>query len=316
MGSINAYYLNGPDLPSSTTVYTDALLTTPAPDGWYSANGITREQILGVLQEVVDCQSCARDCGTELSLSGYSSSANEQILFPNDVGFGLGCVEITILSFPSTNISGYRAIYNGISYNALIGQTTGFMQAPAGRPTYMLQNPCSILSNPIYFIQYSVDGVGSVNPTGNIVAESVYTSDIFPTSVIEIVKMFVPKTLISQDEVILERYQCGAFCTDASSSVLVGCPAPLPSEFVYTGETFTSSVDACGYDGDDYQSIYVGRVNGTPGVFGLYDRLFMDSSAYTPFPYAAGWYTHIIGASKTAIEVDSNGVIINTFTCP
>lgn len=58
------YYLNAASLAAATTVYTDAGLTTPAPNGYYSDASIVRQQLSGVLQP----QSACPGCGTPIIL--------------------------------------------------------------------------------------------------------------------------------------------------------------------------------------------------------------------------------------------------------
>lgn len=58
------YLLGGSTLTSATAIYTDAGLTVLAPDGYYSHNGLVREQVSGVLQTPEPCPGC----GVEVSL--------------------------------------------------------------------------------------------------------------------------------------------------------------------------------------------------------------------------------------------------------
>jgi hypothetical protein len=64
MATSGTYYLNAASLALATAVYTDAGLTTLAPDGFYSDNSIVREQVSGVLQ----VQSSCPTCGTMVTL--------------------------------------------------------------------------------------------------------------------------------------------------------------------------------------------------------------------------------------------------------
>ena len=48
--SYNTYYFDGVNFSSATALYTDAALTSLAPDGFYSQNGIIRQQSNGILQ--------------------------------------------------------------------------------------------------------------------------------------------------------------------------------------------------------------------------------------------------------------------------
>lgn len=58
MATRSTFYLDGLDLSSSTSVYSDEQLNTLASDGWYSDNSIARQQIGGLLQAVEDCDNC------------------------------------------------------------------------------------------------------------------------------------------------------------------------------------------------------------------------------------------------------------------
>ncbi len=58
MATQGNYYLDAATLTLATAVYTDAGLTTLAPDGFYGNGSIVREQVLGVLQTESACSGC------------------------------------------------------------------------------------------------------------------------------------------------------------------------------------------------------------------------------------------------------------------
>ena len=58
MATQSLYYLDAPSFSSATKVYTDAALTTVAPDGYYSDQSISRQQVSGVLLPQITCPSC------------------------------------------------------------------------------------------------------------------------------------------------------------------------------------------------------------------------------------------------------------------
>lgn len=64
MATQGTYYLNAASLALASAVYSNAGLTTLAPDGFYSDGSIVREQVSGVLQ----AQSACPGCGVEVSL--------------------------------------------------------------------------------------------------------------------------------------------------------------------------------------------------------------------------------------------------------
>lgn len=66
----NLYYLDAPSFSAATKVYTDAALTTVAPDGYYSDQSISREQVSGVLLPQITCPSCDNSF-----LVGFGSSS-------------------------------------------------------------------------------------------------------------------------------------------------------------------------------------------------------------------------------------------------
>lgn len=49
------YYIDSTSFSTATAVYMDANLTTKAPDGYYSFDGVYRLQYLGLLLETVAC---------------------------------------------------------------------------------------------------------------------------------------------------------------------------------------------------------------------------------------------------------------------
>ena len=59
MATLGTYYFNGTSFASATSVYTDAALTTLAPDGYYSNGSIIRQQLNGLL---LNAQACDYLC--------------------------------------------------------------------------------------------------------------------------------------------------------------------------------------------------------------------------------------------------------------
>ena len=45
MGAAAVFYIDGPSFEEATTVFSDAALTTCAPNGFYQIGGIVREQV-------------------------------------------------------------------------------------------------------------------------------------------------------------------------------------------------------------------------------------------------------------------------------
>ena len=106
MGVFGNYFIDGSTLENATAVFTDATLTTPAPDGFYSNSVISREQVGGVLLAVVICPSCVLPCNTSINAGGGGGIYT--------VNFGTGSsVGAIILYFDVSNIpDGIRVQYN------------------------------------------------------------------------------------------------------------------------------------------------------------------------------------------------------------
>ncbi len=61
MATLGTYYLNGPSLATATQVFTEAGLTTCAPDGWYSDGTISRQLQNCVLLPQQTCEDCSEE---------------------------------------------------------------------------------------------------------------------------------------------------------------------------------------------------------------------------------------------------------------
>tara|TARA_R100000541_G_scaffold27447_1_gene36755 strand:+ start:5622 stop:6662 length:1041 start_codon:yes stop_codon:yes gene_type:complete len=73
MAQLGIYYFNGTSFSTASAIYTNATLTTLAPDGFYSNAGIVRQQLNGILLNAQSCDSCAVACG-----DGVTASVNNQ----------------------------------------------------------------------------------------------------------------------------------------------------------------------------------------------------------------------------------------------
>ena len=74
MATLGNYFLDAATLSGATAVFTDATLTTAAPDGYYSDNAVVRQQSGGLLLlGAVSCPSCSSPCGTSITVTGVSA---------------------------------------------------------------------------------------------------------------------------------------------------------------------------------------------------------------------------------------------------
>ena len=129
MGVISDYYLNGATLASSTHVYTDATLTTPAPAGWYAADGVYR-QVTGSSGQLVagvsSCPSCIDKCPKTItgSLSGSG-------LYSLNVSLTVGTGAVFVYLTPGATPHGIRATLGTTVYNAVSATADGYHASAA-----------------------------------------------------------------------------------------------------------------------------------------------------------------------------------------
>lgn len=135
------YYINGTNFSTATAVYTDAELTTCAPDGYYRLGGITRQQLNCQLLQEEECNDCGVvDCGNETSygpVQGSPGFSNRYFITEYDLSSAVskGAVVVVIkLIIPfkptagTTEIpSAIQVVHNGTNYSEVIrkvGDTT------------------------------------------------------------------------------------------------------------------------------------------------------------------------------------------------
>ena len=58
MATTGTYYYSSASFSTATALFTDADLSSFAPDGWYSDQSIVRQQASGVLFAEDDCPNC------------------------------------------------------------------------------------------------------------------------------------------------------------------------------------------------------------------------------------------------------------------
>ena len=94
-GTIGTYYFDGTSFANATMLYTDATLSTVAPNGYYQQNDIVRQLVGGpgnpVLLQPQACVSCSVPCGSGVSGNGGSG----KYLLSMNLGNSIGAVKVT-----------------------------------------------------------------------------------------------------------------------------------------------------------------------------------------------------------------------------
>tara|TARA_B110000967_G_C18892989_1_gene568620 strand:+ start:1334 stop:2248 length:915 start_codon:yes stop_codon:yes gene_type:complete len=301
------YYINGTTLSNSTAVFTDAALTTCAPDGFYSdGSGISRNQDTCVLGPIQNCPECLTGCDTG---SIVANSGQGTFLLDLDLGDTASDVGAVIIKFtPASVPDGIRATYNGASYNKLSSDVDGLHEGSvSGGYTYVGNSGASCV--PVAGTTYS--GLAIYRYNGSSFADTGTTQDVavqagelsFSATTPGNLYMVIPKIASTPKTLNIEM---AGVCAGTVFAVEVSCPQLLPG-YVSSSSPSVNSVDACGIVPDT--NYYSAQVAGSPGVPEIFDFVFSD--AYGQYPLGDGFF-NTTGALW--IEV-SNGIVINKAAC-
>ena len=316
MATSGTYYLNAPSLVSATSVYTDAALTTVAPDGFYSDGANVRELVSGVFTNVFDsCSGCPAPCNSVGN--NFTETGNKIYYVTKKVGgtaLDIGAVIVEIYYSANEIPVGFNFNYNNVNYQSFSSQNFGLLQPSSLSDDFVFVGDvaydCGITNTTYNASVYTYDPVNNVFVsvgTSQVIYVPVSAVQLTPGSLGKLV-LVIPKTTASPDFV---GCQIVLLCPSARDfDVVVNCPAALPS-FTST-EDFAASIDACG--AGTFETYYVADVNGTTkagGSLGLYDWVFYDSFGQTILP--DGFYRSP-SAGNGWFEVQ-DGVIISFGTC-
>lgn len=304
MATQGTFYLDAPSLATATVIYTDAELTTVAPDGFYSNGTIVREQASGVLLPQTTCPSCVTPCGGSISASG----AQGVYYLDTDLGEDTGAV---IVQFDPINVpDGILATLGTTSYNGLSSALVGWLQATVPNlPTFIGDSGanCGVPDDSPYVLDEFEYGGSAFSPLGttksvDVIAGQMQLTAGAPGTCI----MVIPKTAASPSILSLEMI---GPCLTTVFNINVSCPAALPS-FASSSMQASSSLACESPIGETY---YVAYVGGGAGVLGFYDLVFSDPNG--EFKLAAGFYKTTAAGANDWFEVDANGVVVNFGTC-
>lgn len=302
------YYINGTTLSNSTAVFTDAALTTCAPDGFYAdGSGISRNQIGCVLGPIQNCPECLQECDTGLI---GNTTGQGTFLLDVDLGDTVSDVGAVIIKFvPASVPDGIRATYNGVIYNTLSSDVDGLhASSVSGGYVYVGDgtNPtCVPVAGTTYsnLPIYKYDGISFVDTgvTQDITPQSGELS--FSTVVPGNLYMVIPKTAATPKKINIEM---AGVCTGTVFGVEVFCPTLLTG-YLSSSTGSPDSVAACAATVDS--TYYNAPVAGTPGVPEVFDFVFSD--AYGISVLVNGFY-QITGSEWIEVE---NGIVITKGNC-
>ena len=296
------YYIDGSTLLNSTAVYTDAGLTTCAPDGFYS-DGINSRELVGcILLPAQACGSCATPCGQPIAANGG------QGIYKVDLDAGNSIGAMIVRYNPASIPDGIRILYNGGVYNQLSSPVDGYHAStdPNGY-TYIgaTTADCGI-SGTTYpaLVEYVYNGASFV-ASGNTVSVFVAAGDVSLGAAPGNCVMVIPK--ISATPSLIQVEAVGP-CSGTAWSLNIACPVALTG---YSSTTrHPACTEACGHPLTE--TYYNAPVTGTAGSPALYDWVFSDANGQ--FILTDGFYTFIGGSGFECMTVQ-NGIIVAISTC-
>jgi hypothetical protein len=316
MAISQTYYLNGPDLASSTAVYYDAAMTICAADGYYSDGSITRQQVSCSLLSVVPCASCGSACdGLVVNSSGSFGIYEINVV----LGTATGGVRVRFDSYSSPD--GIEVIYDGVVYNKLssgsilLSGVDRVLQGISGLPTYIGTytegNLCGLCGNVFSTLpEYKYNGSSFVS-TGNsydvnVALGQCQLTDDNPGECF----MVIPKTSTSPSVMKIRVFSP---CNYGTFSVKVDCPINLTQ--ILATDRSLEYVFACA-DTDRTFPWYIMGLAPLPTApyIALGRQVFVDF--YGQYPVADGWYGYDDPSLGAPLAFQTfKGVVIDVVPC-
>ena len=307
MATIGNYYLNGPDLVTSTGIFTDAAFTTCAPDGWYSQGGIVRELDNCILLPRAQCPSCANPCGASLSVDGLADYG--LYLIPVELGTAQGAVKVTFN--PKLKVQGIRAIYNDAVFNKFSSEQDGYHGTTVtngltymGDATYDPTIPLTILTAEFDYYDGAFTNNGTV--VNILVTQLSTTTGKSPEECIA----YIPKPLSGPSTVDVEVAQVINGQATPSWTVRVECPALL----LGLDCTEVNPLGDCDTLLPLDETIFLGKVSGSIYSPVVHDWAFEDAYAVTK-KVGGDYVVQDTTPAKWLVTVGVNGIITTVTEC-
>ena len=305
MGQLTQVYINSSQFALATAVFTDQGLTTLAPDGFYSMQGIVREQVSGVLGKSFVCEECAPLCDEDKII--YILAQQGEYDYTAYVGDGIGAIRVHVNTLGGA--MGFNVEYNGTTYNDIYTRNLGLLESTSSGGVTYIGDSSTFNTGGASIPNYNYAGGDWVNEgtvvTINPFAGSNLTNSTYHGGGV----ITIPKISNTINEINLK---VRAPFTNSSATFRVDCVGLLPS-FNSSQAPEASSADVC--DAAATGLFYCSAVNGSVAVGGqtmefvaVGDLVFNDPYALTPANN--GWY----GIDTGSMQI-TNGVITNLSDC-
>jgi len=319
MALLGQYYYDGTSFGLATHLYTDASLTTAAPNGWYSQGGIVRQVVSGgVLLATQTCTSCIYAC---------DSQAIDATLFGHytltvDVGTSTGPVLAEFFVESPMMAAKCTWEYNGVTASEYSSPNKGYCEGLLGDENIGGIDNLTGSGTTNYTGTNYVNSGNTFAPGGGVITWGPYANQAaggvtlypggnFGTSIMVIPKNTIAVTTITfKIDMPTPPYSNGW-------SLKVNCPANALSPVPLANYSNVDCPTACASTLPTPLSYYIASVNSIPNPLGniipaLYDWLYVDyigSSAA-----ADGYYTWVDSATSTVKCLKVNDGVINSIT--
>ena len=313
MGTIGSFYLNGPNLVTSTGIFTDSAFTTCAPNGWYSQEGTVRQLLNCVLLPRAQCPSCSTACGG-VSINGPNSLG--LYLISIELGSTIGAIKVSFS--PGDIPDGIRGIYNNGVFNEFSSEVDGYhATSVTDGLTYMGNSDdvgSLITGSPHSNISEYDFYEGSYRANGNTttVEVSSFSASLTTSADPLTCTAYIPKTLSSPTTLSMQIAELLGGQPTPSWRLTVECPTALTS----LPCTEKNPLGGCSNTVSPLnEAIFLGKVTGSVNVPVVNDWAFSDAYAVTKKPLG----TYLVEdptLQKWLVGVSSDGVIISASSCP
>ena len=320
------FYFDGVNFSQATALYSDAALTTLAADGYYSQNGIVRQQLNGILLNSQPCLECTVPCGSGIA-ANFSGNGhfNADVNLANSTGatviyyyMGSSIPDGTIVNYNSIN---YNRItcknnHNGVTLqeqNGTVVDYSGLNNQGTNLPTYVgsrTQNPTGTFNNVAEYNYVNAVGYQLLATTRNFT--NVNTQVGTMTGTTPVFTQVIPKTLTAVTNCNVQIF---APLNGTVFRWQIFCPAALPS---FTASALQAD-NTCASATATYY--FVRNATGTTTPFTVDTNtvpeagnfVFTDPNGAT-YLNDTNTLQYIITGSSTAIGI-RNGVVVSVGSC-
>jgi hypothetical protein len=272
-----AFYINAPTLSAATAIFTDAEMTTCAPDGYYADGPIVRQQVDCVLLPAQECPFCGVSCDYS-----FDGPVNKGVYYFS-VNLGTTTGPIGIRFDPQDSPNGIEVTFDSTVYNTVVSPLFGPLSAPAGLPVFigLDTEDCGIVGT------HTLEEFEFRGSDGSF-------HDLNTTDLVSVATSQMNLTWTSPGTCAMVIPKPNA--TPSTMLIKVITPCDLDSFLIYftcPGDAGVSAIGGngeggpgdliCGYPSGNIE-YYVIPVNGDGTTFGLYDFVYLDVDCTTPLP--------------------------------